>query len=83
MSYISAILKPRDLKFGMCKVWTLLYAWQPVNYVFRDEFLFFKRLMRVGSILSRSDIKFDPVFVNVIRRVPDPNRLNPCRSKYH
>jgi hypothetical protein len=30
---------PSDLKFGMYKVYTLLYAWQPVDFVFRNIFL--------------------------------------------
>ena len=34
MTYISAILRPCDLKFGMCEVYTLFYAWQPKGYVF-------------------------------------------------
>jgi hypothetical protein len=26
-----------DKKFGMCEIYTLLYAWQPVDFVFRKN----------------------------------------------
>ena len=54
MTYISFILKPVDLKFGMHVVKTLFYFMKPAVYTY--FFLFFRRLKRVGSVLSRSEL---------------------------
>jgi hypothetical protein len=56
MTHIFAILRPCNLKFGKYEVQALLYVWQPLDYVFRNDV--FKRLMRVGTIFFRSE--FDP-----------------------
>ena len=56
MTYISFILKPCDLKFGMHVLKTLLCFMKLTDYTYDILFDFFKRLKRVGSVLSSSEL---------------------------
>ena len=56
MTFISIILKPCDLKFGMHVVKILFYAMKLADYTYDTNFLIFRSLKRVGSVLSRSEL---------------------------
>ena len=57
MKHVSFISEPFNLKFGMYVVKTLFYYMKPADDTyFTYFFLFFRRLKRVGSVLSRSEL---------------------------
>ena len=69
MIYTSLSLKTRDLKFGMHVIKKLLYF-------ITDIFWFFRRIMRVGGVLSKSEL--DP-FLNIwLHAAPTLNGISPC-----
>ena len=71
---ISLILKPCDLKFDMHAVKTLFYFMKPADYT--HTVWFFRRLKRVGSVLSRSAL--DPFLYIWYHTVRNQNGLSPC-----
>ena len=72
MTNISFILKPCDLKFGMHAIKTLFYFMKPADDTYYTYFLIFKRLKRVGSVLSRSELD---IWYHTART---QNGLSPC-----
>ena len=48
MTYISFILKPCDLKFGMHVVKTLLYFMKPADYTYNTYFIIFQSFEASG-----------------------------------
>ena len=76
MTYVSFILKPCNLKFGMHVVKTYLYFMKPADYTYYTYFLIFKRLKRVGSVLSSSE--FDPFLYIWYHTVRTQSGLSPC-----
>ena len=76
MTHISFILKPCDLKFGRHVVKTFLYLLKPADYTYYTYFMVFRRLKRVGSILSRSE--FDSFLYIWYQTVWTQSGLSPC-----
>ena len=73
--YISFILKPRDLKFGMRVVKTWFYIMKPAVYTYYTYFLIFS-VFEASSVLSKS--KLDPFLYIWYHTVRTRNGLSPC-----
>ena len=71
--FISFILKPSDLKFGMHEVKTLFF-FRSLDYVYLTYFYIFQRL---DSVLSRSEL--DPFFIyGIIQFGPKTGLVSIC-----
>ena len=59
---------------------TLFYFMKPADYTYYTYFLIFRRLKRVGSVLSRSDL--DPFLYKWYHTFRTQNWLSPCGHIY-
>ena len=76
-TYISFILKPCDLKFGMHEVKILFYFMKPEIIHITLMFWFFRRLKRVGSVLYLG-LELDPFLYIWYHTVLTQSGLSPC-----
>ena len=72
-----------DFKFGMHVVKQLFYFMKPVGYTYSTNLLIFRRLKRVGSVLSRSEL--DPflyIWYHTVRTQSGLSTCDVCVNNY-